>query len=366
MSKIRRKNKKRNKSVKLLILVLLLAVIALGRVIFTDCIPDKGSENETENDINSTVDILDTDDNAVSDEDEDMDSEANEGEDISDETEGQPEDEGDAEGNDSTEKEDGKPGDSFGQDVNTTSDPKASKTDGARLVSADEYYGDTKPTAVDAYYLTNGDPTTGKDKTINGIPEPEDVLMWDNGDDLVLVNKYHAVSSDYKPKNMVYMDNKMTTYQDLELKSEAYEAYKKLYKDACQQGFDLKVCSAYRKYQTQTGLYVNSLKNRGRETTNLRSAYPGRSEHHTGLCVDITSKSMGMTLSQDFADYKDGKWLNEHCQDYGFILRYPKGKTDVTGYAYEPWHFRYVGVEVAKDIMSRGITLEEYIQEQKA
>jgi D-alanyl-D-alanine carboxypeptidase len=93
------------------------------------------------------------------------------------------------------------------------------------------------------------------------------------------------------------------------------------------------------------------------------SAYPGRSEHHTGLAIDITSESMDWALSQDFASYPEGQWLDEHCQDYGFILRYQKGKEDITGYQYEPWHFRYVGKEVAKEIMSRGITFEEYLGE---
>ena len=218
---------------------------------------------------------------------------------------------------------------------------------------------------MDKYYLENGDPTKGDDTSILGIPEIIDTISSDDDNLLVLVNKYHTVSKDYKPAGMVKMDNKMTTYADLELKKEAYDAYKQMYKDACDLGFDLKVCSAYRQYSTQISLYVNSLKNRGRETTNLRSAYPGRSEHHTGLALDITSKSMGMTLSQDFADYDDGKWLNENCQEYGFILRYPKGKTEITGYAYEPWHFRYVGVDIAKDIMARGITLEEYVAEQE-
>jgi len=215
--------------------------------------------------------------------------------------------------------------------------------------------------AKDEYYLENGDPTKGDDTSILGIP---DLISYedDNKDDLlILVNKYHAVKKGYKPDDLVYMDNSMSTYQNLELRAEAYEAYKKMYQDACDLGFDLKVCSAYRTYKTQTGLYVNSLKNRGRETTNIRSAYPGRSEHHTGLSVDITSKSMGMTLSQDFCNYDDGKWLNENCQNYGFIVRYPKGKTEITGYAFEPWHFRYVGVETAKYIMENNLTLEEYL-----
>lgn len=205
-------------------------------------------------------------------------------------------------------------------------------------------------------------PPRGENHTITGVPDAVDTKTSDDGDVLVLVNKLHAVSKDYKPKGMVYMDNSLSTWENLELKEEAYEAYKKMYADAKDLGFNLKVCSAYRTYDTQVGLFNNSVKNRGWETTYLRSAYPGRSEHHTGLSVDITSKSMGWNLSQDFADYEDGEWLNTHCQDYGFIVRYPKDKTDITGYAYEPWHFRYVGEEVAKYIMENNLTLEEYLE----
>ena len=207
------------------------------------------------------------------------------------------------------------------------------------------------------------DPPTGDDHTLTGVPEPLDTLTSDDGNILVLVNKLHAVSSDYKPAGMVKMDNSLSTWSDLELKKEAYEAYLEMYEDAKELGYNLKVCSAYRTYSTQISLFNNSIKNRGWETTYLRSAYPGRSEHHTGLSIDITSASMDWGLTQEFANYEDGQWLNEHCQEYGFIVRYPKGKTDVTGYAYEPWHFRYVGVDAAAYIMENGITLEEYLDE---
>ena len=177
-----------------------------------------------------------------------------------------------------------------------------------------------------------------EDFNMRGIPEVLDRLKKDDGDLFVLVNKLHAVSKNYKPTDMVVMDNKLTTWQNLEMKSDAYDAYLKLYRAAKKKGFSLKVCSAY-----------------------IRSARAGRSEHHTGYAIDITSKSMGWGLKQDFADYPDGKWINDHCHEYGFIIRYPKGKTDITGYAYEPWHLRYVGVEAATEIMEQGITLEEYL-----
>ena len=194
-----------------------------------------------------------------------------------------------------------------------------------------------------------------------GLPDKLDLLKKDKGDVLVLVNKLHAVSKNYKPTDMVVMDNKLTTWQNLEMKSDAYDAYLKLYRAAKKKGFSLKVCSAYRTYSTQKTLYANAVKTKGRKTANIRSARAGRSEHHTGYAIDITSKSMGWGLKQDFADYPDGKWINDHCHEYGFIIRYPKGKTDITGYAYEPWHLRYVGVEAATEIMEQGITLEEYL-----
>lgn len=211
-----------------------------------------------------------------------------------------------------------------------------------------------QPEAADA-------PSKGSDKSIRGIPDVIDTRSEDDGDLLVVVNKYHAVSKNYKPKDLVTIDNKYGTWNNMELKSEAYDAFLKLYKDAKAQGFNLKLCSAMRSYSTQKSLYENAVSTRGREMANIRSAYPGRSEHHTGLAIDVTSASMGWGLTQDFADYPDGQWINEHCQEYGFIIRYPKGKTDITGYDYEPWHLRYVGVDAATYIMENGLTLEEYV-----
>ena len=204
-------------------------------------------------------------------------------------------------------------------------------------------------------------PSKGDDHSVSGIPEVIETRVADDGDLLVLVNKYYTVSMDYEPTDLVTIDNKYGTYTDMEMKDVAYEAYKKLYDDAKAEGFDLKLCSTMRSYNTQKTLFNNSLNNRGRETTNVRSAYPGRSEHHTGLAIDVTSASMGWGLTQDFIDYADGQWINDHCHEYGFIVRYPKGKTDITGYAYEPWHLRYVGIDVATYIMANDLTLEEYL-----
>ena len=117
--------------------------------------------------------------------------------------------------------------------------------------------------------------------------------------------------------------------------------------DAKSQGIEFCICSTYRSYYTQEAIYNGYVSRNGAEYANTISAYPGRSEHHTGWAVDITSASMGYDLN--------------HCSEYGFIIRYPKDKTNITGYSYEPWHLRYVGVDVAKEITAKGLTLEEYL-----
>lgn len=211
--------------------------------------------------------------------------------------------------------------------------------------------------------LKGDEPPTGEDKSIRGIPDLKDVLTYDDGDLMVLVNKYHGVIRDYKPKDMVTVEMSMAAWDDIQIKKEAYDAFTKMFNDAASQGYSFCICSGYRSYEYQQELFENALATQSEAEAHMFSAYPGRSEHHTGLAIDITSESMDWALSQDFADYPEGRWLDEHCQDYGFILRYPEGKEDITGYQYEPWHFRYVGMEAAKEIMSRGITFEEYLGE---
>ena len=131
--------------------------------------------------------------------------------------------------------------------------------------------------------------------------------------------------------------------------------------DAKSEGIEFVICSTYRSYSTQDTIYHNYVSMYGADYANTISAYPGRSEHHTGWAVDVTSASMGYDLKQNFIEYPEGIWINNHCSEYGFIIRYPKDKTHITGYSYEPWHLRYVGVDVAKEITEKGLTLEEYL-----
>ena len=194
-----------------------------------------------------------------------------------------------------------------------------------------------------------------------GIPTPVRTLSSDNGDRLILANKQYALSSTFVPTDLVAVDGSLSTNQGIYFKREAYDAYLNMLNDAKAQGIDFCICSTYRSYNTQSAIYNNYVTNYGLEYANKISAYPGRSEHQTGWAVDITSKSMNYGLSQNFINYPEGQWINANCAEYGFIIRYLQGKEDITGYIYEPWHLRYVGVDVAKEIMAKGITLEEYL-----
>jgi D-alanyl-D-alanine carboxypeptidase len=102
-------------------------------------------------------------------------------------------------------------------------------------------------------------------------------------------------------------------------------------------------------------------KQRGEEVANKTTAYPGQSEHQTGLAMDVSSASVNYQLLESFGETTEGIWLAENAPDFGFIIRYPKGKEEITGYSYEPWHLRYLGIETALQVSARGITYEEYL-----
>ena len=182
---------------------------------------------------------------------------------------------------------------------------------------------------------------TVKEKKVNasGYPEetPSDVQpYYVNG--ILLINKNHPVPSTFGGKNAT-----------------AENAFKKMAAAAKEEGLDLWVRTSYRSYSNQKDIYNGWVAKYGVEKADTISARPGYSEHHSGLAFDIIS------LSVSFADTPEGQWLAAHCAEYGFIIRYPKGKEHITGYSYEPWHIRYVGVEHSITIMEQGLTLEEYL-----
>lgn len=155
---------------------------------------------------------------------------------------------------------------------------------------------------------------------------------------ILIVNKKYSLPSTYGGVDKT-ASNALSTLQQAAKKS----------------GFSLPLISGYRSYSTQNTIYNNYIKKWGQEYTDTVSARPGHSEHQTGLAFDVGK------LSNSYGETKEGKWLKENCYKYGFILRYLKDKEHITGYAYEPWHIRYVGVDVATEIMQKNLTLEEYL-----
>ena len=144
------------------------------------------------------------------------------------------------------------------------------------------------------------------------------------------------------------------------LRREAAEALEQLFRQAARAGIRLYGVSGYRSYERQQEIYTRKVSQRGEEATRF-NAPPGHSEHQTGLAIDVSSPSVDYRLVQAFGDTPEGRWLARHAAEAGFIIRYPAGKECITGYAYEPWHLRYVGVPAARYLMEHGLTLEEYL-----
>lgn len=162
-------------------------------------------------------------------------------------------------------------------------------------------------------------------------------ITYING--ILLVNKKYALPSNYNPG----------------VDSTAYQALLNMQNDASNLGYSLTLVSGFRSYQTQKTLYNRYVAEDGQALADTYSARPGHSEHQSGLAFDVGY------IGDDFGETPSGIWLKENCHKYGFIIRYLKGKESITGYKYEPWHIRYVGIDHATNIMKQGITLEEYL-----
>ena len=185
----------------------------------------------------------------------------------------------------------------------------------------------------------------------------------DPTDTLILVNKYNRAPA--VPITLVKPNvtpTKETLSENIYMQPAAATALEALFQGALEDGITLYATSGFRSYSTQKAIFDRKLETMSEKAANASVAKPGYSEHQTGLAMDVEGlSSLGSGLVQDFGETQEGIWLAEHCHEYGFILRYPKGKTDITGYIYEPWHIRYVGREAAMEIHEMDITFEEYI-----
>jgi zinc D-Ala-D-Ala carboxypeptidase len=192
----------------------------------------------------------------------------------------------------------------------------------------------------------------------------EGVQVVDEQDSItVLVNKQFMLPKDYEPKDLVYPDIPFIFKEKIEkrmMRQVAANALEKLIAGAKKDGIFLAGVSAYRSYETQQAVFNHFVKIDGEAKARAYSAVPGTSEHETGLAVDVSGSDGKCAALDCFAGSIEAKWLDQHASEYGFIIRYPKGKESITGYQFEPWHIRYVGAEVSKEMALKGITLEEY------
>ncbi|RWZ55249.1 D-alanyl-D-alanine carboxypeptidase family protein [Halobacillus fulvus] len=189
------------------------------------------------------------------------------------------------------------------------------------------------------------------------------VIVGDPESVEVVVNKERKLPEGYIPPDLRVPDVSFSFDEDhpkKQMRAEAAGALERLFKAAEAQGIELVAASGYRSYERQKSIYERNVEVYGEEETNTFSAKPGTSEHQTGLAMDVTSAAMAFRLDQSFIDTPEGSWLADNAHQYGFVIRYPEGKTDITGYTYEPWHLRYVGKETAIEVYKQESTLEEF------
>lgn len=193
-----------------------------------------------------------------------------------------------------------------------------------------------------------------------------------NEEYLLLANKENPLGQDYKPANLTRLECKVTEDEDHYLCEDAAMALYAMMLEMSIAGIDdVAVTSSYRSYANQSwlfGYYKEKHMSEGMTEAEAEaavlvySARPGTSEHQTGLCVDFTTDSIGGAVDDKFESTAAFEWLNENAYKYGFILRYPKDKTDVTGYKYESWHYRFVGRTAAVEMKELGVCFEEYLE----
>jgi len=228
------------------------------------------------------------------------------------------------------------------------------------------------------------DIVTGEPDQTEEIPETTDIVVpeatpWlypiplaildDPLDVLRLVNKVNLLDDHYPPQDielyaLVESPVRKTSRSPMQMRQVAADALDAMFAAADADKITLYVSSAYRSYQTQSTMHYNRVKQLGKDDGMVQVA--GASDHQTGLGFDVISSAWrDRKLNANFAKTKEAQWMAENCARFGFVIRYPENKFDVTGINFEPWHLRYVGVEVANYMTMMGLTLEEFTAEWK-
>lgn len=228
-----------------------------------------------------------------------------------------------------------------------------------------KYYIDDYLKKYLAYYEKNPDLSFAEIITrINTHLDDEFYTNTEKTDDtlgkFVLLNKHYYADGNYRGQNLIDVDKQYNLYNtSFKLSEECYEAFLKMYNDAKEQGYAFKINSAYRSYETQIKIYQGWVNKDGVALADTYSARAGFSEHQTGYAFDVRDYPF---TNDDYSKTKSFTWVSENAYKYGFIIRFPKDKEYITGYQYEPWHYRYCGTECATYIHDNDITFEEYYE----
>lgn len=204
---------------------------------------------------------------------------------------------------------------------------------------------------------TQSTPLKVFDKSQNSNDDPASI--W------VVVNKLRPLQpKTYKPTDLRIPNvskRPNATSDEIKMRDQAATALEQMFAAASNEGVSLLLASGYRSYNLQVGVYNRNVRNVGQAEADIRSARPGHSEHQSGLSVDVGAASRQCEIEECFANLAEGKWVATNAHRFGFIIRYPQGKQGTTGYVYEPWHIRFVGSELAAELLKDGNpTLEEF------
>jgi len=216
--------------------------------------------------------------------------------------------------------------------------------------------------------LTEPEPTEIEREAVVfcGLANPDDAIMLSDEEALsylALVNRCYRVSSEFEPGDLsaVDVESVNTNWGSHLLRESAARALEEMFQAAAAEGLVLLARNGHRPHERQVMFHNNAIASWGLEEARRVSAVPGHSEHQLGLAMDITAHSIDARLIEAFAETPEGIWVNQNAHRFGFIISYPYGREEDTGFIYEPWHIRFVGVEVATEMFNSGQILEEFL-----
>lgn len=223
---------------------------------------------------------------------------------------------------------------------NNNNDTSSDNTQANSVAEANASVSNTQTETQDSNTQNNSQNTSSSDAAVTSKGYKIEVIDGATYIEGVLIaNKSYPLPSTYNPGDLT---------------SEVKEAFSKMQKAAASEGLNIYISSGFRSYERQVTVYNSYVQKDGKELADTYSSRPGYSEHQTGLCFDLNS------IDDSFGNTAESAWVDKHAHEYGFIVRFPKGKDSATGYQYEPWHLRYVGVDMATKIYNSGLSLEEY------